>query len=83
MPAEEQAGYRPPPALPDGSMPTYGRHTMPKSPSPPFGWGPNLNRLDNLGRHSPRGESPLLVVALIILGGVAVSVLVAALSAHA
>lgn len=81
MPEEEQAAApesHPPPALPDGSIPTYGGH--PVDPPPPFGWGPDLGRFDELGHPAARGESPLLLVALIVLGGVAVSVLVAALS---
>jgi hypothetical protein len=89
VPDEEQAELRhPPPALPDGSMPTYGAHPLPGAAdgvpsSGSFGWGPELDRLDRLDRatHSPpSAESPLLVVALIILGGVAVSVLIAALA---
>jgi hypothetical protein len=79
---------QPPPALPDGSMPTYGGHPLPGTgdggpPSPPFGWGPDLDRFDQLdgADHGPSGaESPLLIVALIILSGVAVSVLIAALA---
>ncbi|MET9271535.1 hypothetical protein [Kribbella sp. NPDC003557] len=90
MPDEEQAELRhPPPALPDGSMPTYGRHPLPGAAhgeqrwSGPFGWGPDLDRLDQVGDHGPPSdESPLLIVALIILGGVALSVLVAALAVH-
>jgi len=90
VPAEDQAEFRhPPPALPDGSIPTYGDHSLPgtihdKSPlSAPFGWGPDLDHLDDFDRTEHRrssSESPLLIVALIILGGVAVSVLIAALS---
>ncbi|TCC07948.1 hypothetical protein [Kribbella soli] len=89
MPDEEQAGLQPPPpALPDGSMPTYGGHPLPgtadrESQSGSFGWGPHLDRFDQLDAADPgkpSAESTLLVVALIILGGVAVSVLVAALS---
>ncbi|WP_327635495.1 hypothetical protein OHB24_36620 [Kribbella sp. NBC_00482] len=76
------------PALPDGSMPTYGSHPLPgtshgEPPSSPFGWGPALERFDHLdgtGHGPPRAESPLLVVALIILSGVAVSVLIAAIA---
>jgi hypothetical protein len=79
---------QPPPALPDGSMPTYDSHPLPGTahggpPSSPFGWGPDLDRFDHLGGtgHGPPGaESPLLVVALIILSGVAVSVLIAAIA---
>ncbi|MFD7159369.1 hypothetical protein ACFV9C_32555 [Kribbella sp. NPDC059898] len=82
MPDDDQAEFKPPPPLPDGSMPTYGGHALPEDPPPPFGWGPNLSRLDNLEQAPPRAESPLLIVALIVLGGVAVSVLLAALSAH-
>jgi len=49
--------------------------------SGPFGWGPDLERLDQFHDHGPPAtESPLLIVALIVLGGVAVSVLVAALA---
>ncbi len=90
MPDEDQAEFRyPPPALPDGSMPTYGDHPLQgtahdKSPlSGPFGWGPDVGHLDDFDRTEHRrssSESPLLIVALIILGGVAVSVLIAALS---
>ncbi|WP_410791267.1 hypothetical protein [Kribbella sp. C-35] len=92
MPAEEQAELRyPPPALPDGSMPTYGDHPLPgtaddESPlSGPFGWGPDLDRLDQFARtehHPSSAESPLLIVALIIVCGVVVSVLIAALAAN-
>ncbi|MGW6199955.1 hypothetical protein ACWF0M_27690 [Kribbella sp. NPDC055110] len=92
MPDEDQAELRPPPpALPDGSMPTYGDHPLPgiaddESPlSGPFGWGPDLDRLDQFahaGRRSPPAESPLLIVALIIIAGVALSVLIAALAVH-
>jgi hypothetical protein len=89
VPAEDQAEFRdPPPALPDGSMPTYGDHPLPGTGdagplSPPFGWGPDLNRFDQLDgadHGSPHAESPLLIVALIILSGVAVSVLIAAIA---
>lgn len=90
VPAEDQAEFRhPPPALPDGSIPTYGDHPLPgtadgESPlSAPFGWGPDLDRFDQLDgtdHGSPRAESPLLIVALIILSGVAVSVLIAAIA---
>jgi len=49
--------------------------------SGPFGWGPDLERLDRFDDHGPPpAESPLLIVALIILGGVALSVLLAALA---
>ncbi|TCC24625.1 hypothetical protein [Kribbella speibonae] len=88
MPAEEQAELRPsPPALPDGSMPTYDAHPLPgtadgESLSGPFAWGPDLDRLDHLPHtdSGPPTESTLLVVALIIVAGVALSVLVAAIS---
>jgi hypothetical protein len=92
VPAEDQAEFRdPPPALPDGSMPTYGDHPLPGTGdagplSPPFGWGPDLDRFDQLDsvdradHESPHAESPLLIVALIILSGVAVSVLIAAIA---
>jgi hypothetical protein len=82
MPDEDQAGFRPPPALPDGSIPTYRGHVPPDDSPSPFGWGPDLGRFDELDHSAPRRESPLLVVALIILGGVTVSVLLAALSTH-
>jgi len=92
VPDEDQAEFRhPPPALPDGSIPTYGDHSLPgiaddESPlSGPFGWGPDLDRLDqftDVEHHSARTESPLLIVALIIVCGVAVSVLIAALAAN-
>ena len=81
MPDEDQVQFQAPPALPDGSIPTYAGHPLPHDP-PPFGWGPDLERLDNLERPGARGESPLVVVALIILGGIVVSVLLAALSTH-
>jgi hypothetical protein len=79
---------QPPPALPDGSMPTYDGHPLPgardgEPPSRPFGWGPDLDRFDQLDgadHGSPHAESPLLIVALIILSGVTVSVLIAALA---
>ena len=48
-----------------------------------FGWGPDLDRFDQLdraGHAPPYAESPLLIVALIILSGVAVSVLIAAIA---
>lgn len=92
MPDEDQAEFRhPPPALPDGSMPTYGDHPLPGttnygSPfSSPFGWGPDLDHFDQFAHdeHRPSSsESPLLIVALIIVCGVAVSVLIAALAAN-
>ncbi|RZT16686.1 hypothetical protein EV649_4219 [Kribbella sp. VKM Ac-2569] len=90
MSVEDQTSFgQPPPALPDGSMPTYDGHPLPGTgdggpPSPPFGWGPDLDRFDQLDgadhHGSPHAESPLLIVALIILSGVAVSVLIAALA---
>ena len=80
MPEEEQAvpPESHPPALPDGRIPTYGGHPVDRPP--PFGWGPDLSRFDELRHPKPPAESPLLVVALIVLGGVALSVLVAVLS---
>lgn len=87
MSDEDQASRgQPPPALPDGSMPTYDKHPLRRAgdgPSSPFGWGPDLDQFDQLGSTGhgpPRAESPLLVVALIVLSGVAVSVLIAALA---
>ncbi|TDW83792.1 MULTISPECIES: hypothetical protein [Kribbella] len=92
MSVEDQASLgQPPPALPDGSIPTYVGHPLPGTGdggplSPPFGWGPDLDRFDQLdsvdgaGHEPPRAESPLLIVALIILSGVAVSVLIAAIA---
>ena len=83
MPDEEQAA--PPdvhrPALPDGSIPTYGGHPLAEDPPPPLGWGPDLSRFDELIHPTAHKASALLLVALIVLGGVAVSVLIAALSA--
>jgi hypothetical protein len=70
-----EAHEEPPPALPDGSMPTYGSHPLPGMPGgdPPlaaFGWGPVLGDVneDPLGQgQPPRGGRVGLVVSLLVI----------------
>jgi hypothetical protein len=87
VPFEEKAA--PPPALPDGSIPTYGGHGLPGStngepPLSPFGWGPSLNYFDNkrVRARAPVG-SVLPFVALLVLYGGIVSALLTALAVRA
>ncbi|WP_329000355.1 hypothetical protein OHA18_38720 [Kribbella sp. NBC_00709] len=90
MPFEEKAVLaevrQPPPALPDGSMPTYGGHAPPSSangePSwSPFGWGTDLDRLteQRVRTSEPAGRA-LVFVAFVILYGGLVSALLAAIA---
>lgn len=87
MPFEERAV--PPPALPDGSMPTYGGHGLPGGPNgepplSPFGWGPSLNYFDSkrVRSRAPVG-SVLPFIALLVLYGGIVSALLATLAVRA
>jgi hypothetical protein len=79
----------PPPALPDGSMPTYGGHGLPGGPNgepplSPFGWGPSLSYFDSkrVRSRAPVG-SVLPFVALLVLYGGIVSALLATLAVRA
>jgi hypothetical protein len=87
VPYEEKAA--PPPALPDGSIPTYGGHGLPgnangEPPLSPFGWGPSLNYFDSkrIRMRAPVGSVLPFVVLLVLYGGI-VSVLLTALAVRA
>ena len=72
MPDQDSAGPRP--ALPDGSMPTYGSHPLPgmpggDAPFAPFGWGPDPAGDDEyvVDRDGPRRKvRPALIVSLLV-----------------
>ena len=89
MPGEDWAEplHAPPPALPDGSMPSYDGHPLPGMPGgdpPPasYGWGPEFGDDEEypLGHgRPPLGGRRGMLIGLLIAGGVAFAVLVAVL----
>ncbi|MFI5694549.1 hypothetical protein ACIA58_22040 [Kribbella sp. NPDC051586] len=87
MPFEEKAElHRPPPAQPDGSMPLYTGHAPPNAangqpPWSPFGWGTDLDRLneDRLRTPAPAGRA-LVFAAFVVLYGGLVSALLAVIA---
>ncbi|MEU4191939.1 hypothetical protein AB0E69_08585 [Kribbella sp. NPDC026611] len=97
MPVQDRAELRherrqPPPALPDGSMPTYDRYPLPGTagggpPMSPFGWGPDPGS----GRvaHTPRDTGPpaagrlLLITALLFICSVTVAGLLTVIALQA
>lgn len=83
MPFEERAA--PPPALPDGSMPTYGGHALPGSaaggpPLSPFGWGRDMSYFDQTVRTPTHTSRVLPFIAFLVLYGGIVSAMLAALA---
>lgn len=85
LPAEDWV--KPPPALPDGSMPSYDARPLPGMPGgdPPhasYGWGPEFGDDDEYplgpGR-PPLGGRRGVLVGLLVVGAVAVAALLAVL----
>lgn len=82
MPDQDWAGApgEPRPALPDGSMPTYGSYPLPGTPGgasarAAFGWGPEIGGDDEypLGQTTvPRKGRIGLVVSLLVICSVMV-----------
>jgi predicted metalloprotease len=87
--SEPSGPHQPPGPLPDGSMPLYGSYPLPGTPGgepplPQVGWGPEFGGGRQYhfqhGGPQPKRRSTGLVVGLLLLGGVAVLVVVAALA---
>ena len=84
----EPPGPHPPPGpLPDGSIPLYGNYPPPGAPGgapalPRVGWGPEFGGEHHLGHSAPAPRKHLsgLLVGLLVLGGVAVVAVIAALA---
>ena len=79
---------RPVPALPDGSMPTYGGHALPGSaaggtPLSPFGWGRDMGYFDRTVRTPAHASRVLPFIAFLVLYGGIVSALLATLAVRA
>jgi len=79
--------HQPPGPLPDGSIPLYGSHPLPGTPGgepapPPVGWGPDFGgkRQIQHGGPQPKRRRTGLAVSLLLLGGVAVAVVIAAVA---
>ena len=79
--------HQPPGPLPDGSIPLYGSYPLPGTPGgepapPPVGWGPDFGgkRQIQHGGPQPKRRRTGLVVSLLLLGGVAVAVVTAAVA---
>lgn len=83
----EPPGQHPPPGpLPDGSIPLYGSYPLPGTPGgdpalPAVGWGPEFGggRIKHGGPQTRRRKTGL-GISLLLLGGVAVAVVIAALA---
>jgi uncharacterized protein len=84
----EPPGPHPPPGpLPDGSIPLYGSRPLPGMPGgepalPRVGWGPEIGGEHTFqhGGPQPRRRSTGLAISLLLLGGIAVAVVIAALA---
>lgn len=83
----EPPGPHPPPGpLPDGSIPLYGSYPLPGAPGgdpalPEVGWGPEFGggRIKHGGPRTRRRKTGLRI-SLLLLGGVAMAVVIAALA---
>ncbi|HEY0472877.1 MAG TPA: neutral zinc metallopeptidase [Kribbella sp.] len=87
--SEPSEPHQPPGPLPDGSMPLYGSHLLPgmpggEPPLPRVGWGPEFGggRPHHFqhGGPQPKRRSTGLLAGLLVLGGVAALVVIAALA---
>jgi predicted metalloprotease len=85
----EPPGPHPPPGpLPDGSIPLYGSYPLPGMPGgdpalPLVGWGPEIGGGPKHFQHGgpqPKRRRTGLAISLLLLGGVAVAVVIAALA---
>jgi predicted metalloprotease len=84
----EPPGPHPPPGpLPDGSIPVYGYHPPPGTPGggpaqPRVGWGPDFGGEHEFQHGGPQSRKHIsgLLLGLVVLGGVAVVVVIAALA---
>ena len=84
----EPPGPHPPPGpLPDGSIPLYGYHPPPGTPGggpaqPRVGWGPDFGGEHEFQHGGPQSRKHIsgLLLGLLVLGGVAVVVVIAALA---